>query len=233
MISFVVPAHNEQALLAETLRAIHAAAGVADVSHEVVVASDASTDATTRIAAAQGARVVEVNHRQIAATRNSGAAIARGDRLVFVDADTLINAPVLRATIAALDDGAVGGGARVRFEGAAPLPARFLARVFEPFYFWLHLAAGCYLFCTREAFLEAGGFDQRLFASEEISLSRDLKRLGRFVVLPQRVVTSGRKLRTHSLGDMARPLGRMLLRGQRAFQRREGLELWYGERRDG
>lgn len=42
------------------------------------------------IALAHGARVVDVSHRQIAPTRNSGAAAARGERLVFVDADTVV-----------------------------------------------------------------------------------------------------------------------------------------------
>ncbi|MEN1680692.1 MAG: glycosyltransferase [Planctomycetota bacterium] len=233
MISFVVPAHNEQALLGDTLDAIHAAAGEVDRPYELIVASDASTDRTAEIAAEKNASVVSVEHRQIASTRNSGAAAASGEWLVFVDADTLINATVLRAAIDTLEGGAVGGGARVDFEGKAPPLVWFLARLFEPIYFRLRLAAGCYLFCTRQAFEEVGGFDEQLYASEEITLSRELKKLGRFVVLPERVVTSGRKLRTHSLGDMVRPLGAMLLRGQKAFHRREGLELWYSSRRDG
>src|SRR6202012_5387512 len=92
MISFIVPAHNEQACLGGTLRTIHESARAAGVAYEIVVANDASTDATAEVARENGARVVSVNHRQIAATRNSGARAAVGERLFFVDADTMINA---------------------------------------------------------------------------------------------------------------------------------------------
>ncbi len=57
----------------------------------MIVVDDASTDATPEIAAQNNARVVSVNHRQIAATRNSGARAAQGERLFFVDADTTIH----------------------------------------------------------------------------------------------------------------------------------------------
>ena len=77
MISFIVPAHNEQASLGRTLEAIHQAARVVGQPYEIIVVDDASTDATPEIAAQNNARVVSVNHRQIAATRNSGARRAR------------------------------------------------------------------------------------------------------------------------------------------------------------
>ena len=56
--------------------------------YEIIVADDASTDATAEIARQNNSCVVSVNHRQIAATRNSGAKAAQGERLFFVDADS-------------------------------------------------------------------------------------------------------------------------------------------------
>jgi glycosyltransferase involved in cell wall biosynthesis len=73
MISFIVPAHNEQTCLGRTLQAIHESACTVGQSYEIVVANDASTNATAEVARQNHARVVDVNHRQIAATRNSGA----------------------------------------------------------------------------------------------------------------------------------------------------------------
>jgi hypothetical protein len=96
----------------------------------------------------------------------------------------------------------------------------------------LGLASGCFLFCTREAFLSAGGFDEGLFGAEEAAMSRALRRQGRFVVLGEAVTTSGRKLRAHSAREVLGLLTRLALAGPRSLRRREGLDLWYGERRE-
>ena len=231
MLSFVVPAYNEERLLGRTLASLHAAARTLGLAYEIVVADDASTDATAAIAAARGARVVSVAHRHIAATRNSGARAAAGEWLVFVDADTVVDAVVLAAAVQALRDGTVGGGAVVRFDGAVPLYARLLMPLVVFIFRRVRLAAGCFLFCTRAAFEAVGGFDERLFASEELTLSAALKTRGPFVVLSEVVVTSGRKLRSYSSGEILGILLRVGLRGRRGVRQRAGLELWYGERR--
>jgi GT2 family glycosyltransferase len=113
-----------------------------------------------------------------------------------------------------------------------PLYGRILAAVSVPLYRWLRLASGCFLFCTREAFHSTGGFDERLFGAEEAAMSRALRRQGRFVVLRESVTTSGRKLRTHSAREVIGCLIRLALTGPRSFRKREGLEIWYGERRE-
>ena len=87
MLSFVVPAHNEQACLGRTVQAIHAAARATGRPYEVIVVDDASTDATAEVARKHDATVVSINRRQIAASRNAGGRTARGERLLFVDAD--------------------------------------------------------------------------------------------------------------------------------------------------
>ena len=150
---------------------------------------------------------------------------------VFVDADTIVNEPVITATIRAINEGAVGGGCAVRFDGRLPLYARAFMAVTVPLYRVLRLASGCFLFCTREAFHATGGFDEGLFAAEEGAMSRALRRHGRFVVLRDFVVTSGRKLRAHSAREVLGLLARLALGGPESVRRREGLELWYGERR--
>ena len=50
MISFIVPAYNEEHELSDTLAAIHAAASGATQPYEIIVVDDASTDATPEIA---------------------------------------------------------------------------------------------------------------------------------------------------------------------------------------
>jgi glycosyltransferase involved in cell wall biosynthesis len=231
LISFIVPAYDEEILLAATLDALHAAGKALNEPYELVVADDASTDRTASIAERHGARVVRVAHRQIAATRNSGARAAMGELFIFVDADTIVSEAVVRAAVDAMRGGAVGGGACVEFERGVPWYAKLLMPVLAWFYRAAGLAAGCFVFCSRDAFVRVGGFDEAFFGAEEVVLSRALRDCGRFVVLKEAVTTSGRKLRTHSGVEVFKILARLALRGSQAVKQREGMELWYAERR--
>lgn len=232
MISFIVPAHDEERLIGATLEALHRAGREAGEPYELVVVDDASTDRTAHLAREGGARVVGAACRQIAAARNAGARQAQGELFVFVDADTIVDAAVVRAAVRAVREGAVGGGAAVRFDGAVPLYARVLLQLLTVSFRATRLAAGCFLFCRREAFHAVGGFDEAYYAAEEIVMSRALGRQGRFVVLREPVLTSGRKLRTHSPGETLAVLARLAMRGTRAVKQREGLELWYSRRHE-
>jgi glycosyltransferase involved in cell wall biosynthesis len=232
MLSFIVPAYNEERLLGASLEAIHRAADGAGEPYEVIVVDDGSTDRTASVAEEGRARVVHVDHRQIAATRNAGARAAVGDVFVFVDADTKVNAEVIRDAMAAVRAGAIGGGAAIRFDRPTPLYARLMLPFLVLSFRLGRIAAGCFVFCTRGAFLAVGGFDEAYFGAEEIVISRALRRAGRFVILRSSVETSGRKLRAHSARELMGSMFRLARRGTKAVQQREGLELWYGERRE-
>jgi glycosyltransferase involved in cell wall biosynthesis len=232
VISFVVPAYNEERLLGRTLAALHTAARELARPYELIVVDDASTDKTASVARENGARVVRVQFRQIARVRNAGAAAATGDVLIFVDADTIVPPATLRATATALDHGAIGGGASVYIDGKLPLWVRLFMRPFRLAFRIGRLAAGCFVFSRRTDFEAIGGFDERLYAAEELALSRALARRGRFVVLPDPVMTSGRKVRTHSSWEVVRLLFRVLRHGTTPLKTRDQLTLWYGERRD-
>ena len=227
LLSIIVPAHNEEALIAETLRAINAAARETGVAIELIVVDDGSTDRTAEIATANGARVVAVQVRQIAAARNAGARAARGGLLLFVDADTLISAAALRGAMAALQTGAAGGGAMPVFADGTPGWAVRTMTVTVWILRTANWAAGCFLFARRDAFERAGGFDERYFASEEIHLSRALKRVGRFVIIREKIVTSGRKAHTYSARHALWLAIRMLRPG--ALTRRDRLDFWYSK----
>ena len=231
MLSLIIPAHNEERLLARTLNAIDIAARPLGLPFEVIVVDDSSTDRTGAIALEHGARVIEVKKRQIAATRNAGAMQAVGELLVFVDADTTVTEAAVRAAVAAMLQGAAGGGCAFRFDGHLPMFGRILQAVAVPLYRAAGLASGCFLFCTREAFVATGGFDERMFGGEEAAMSRALRRQGKFVVLRESVTTSGRKLRTHSGREIFGVMARLALTGARSVRRREGLDIWYGDRR--
>src|SRR6266576_2662723 len=164
MISFIVPAYNEEHELSGTLAAIHDAASGASGPYEIIVVDDASTDATPEIAAQTGARVIRINRRQIAAARNSGGRTAQGDYLFFIDADTRINRAHVTGAIAAMEAGYVGGSARVNMDGLSLVGRRRMLIVFSWFWFGLYFWGVPFFFTTRHNFDIVGGFDEQYFA---------------------------------------------------------------------
>ena len=232
MISFVVPAFNEELEIPSTIGAIHAAARSAKEDYEIIVVDDASTDATARVARDSGAQIVSINRRQIAAARNVGGHAARGNILFFVDADTRINARHIADAIAALKAGYVGGSARLIADGEIPRWGRIFMKTFCAIYFAVNLGAGAFLFTSRKNFDAIGGFDEQFFIGEEIYFSFALRRLGRFKVLREPVVTSGRKLRMYSGRHIFSKTLSILLGGPNAARSRRKLGLWYDGKRE-
>jgi glycosyltransferase involved in cell wall biosynthesis len=232
VISFIVPAHNEAACLGRTLEAIRESADGLVQAYEIIVVNDASTDRTAEIARQHNARVVDVQHRQIAATRNSGARAAMGERLFFVDADTTINRRVATKALGKMDCGAAGGGATVRFDDAVPLYARLLLLWMNFFMRLVGMTGGAFMFCTRSAFDAVGGFDERLFGAEDAAMCWALKREGRFVVLWDHVMTSGRRVRGMGGLQMVSALVRMAF-FPKLLRRRSSVEkVWYESNRE-
>jgi glycosyltransferase involved in cell wall biosynthesis len=233
MLSFIIPAHNEQAGIARTLQAINDSARVIGQPYEIIVVDDASTDATAEIARQHNATVVPVNHRQIAATRNSGGRAARGERLFFVDADTIINSRAVTAALRCMDKGAVGGGAPVKVEGVVPVYIRLIALTGAIPAKLLGMCGGAFMYCTRKAFYATGGFDERFFWGEEGAMAMALKREGRFIVTWERVLTSGRRFRAMSGLQILGRVGRLALSPLTMFTRGATVEkIWYDSNRE-
>ena len=232
MISFIVPAYNEELELPATLLAIQQAAATAEESYEMIVVDDASTDATAALARDAGAVVVPISHRQIAAARNAGAKHSRGEILFFVDADTRINATHVRDAITALRAGCSGGSARIVTDANVPFWGSVFVKLLCLLYFANKLGAGAFIFTTRKNFDMVGGFNERYFAGEEVFLSLALKKLGPFKILREPMVTSGRKLRMHSGRHIWWRSTCMMLGGLKAYRSREKLDLWYDGKRE-
>src|SRR6476646_7751727 len=230
MISFIVPAYNEEAELPGTLRAIHYAA--IGYEYEILLVNDGSTDATAAIGEQCGARVISIERRQIAAARNAGAKAARGDVFIFVDADTRIGPEHVRGAIDALENGFAGGGSRLAFDGEIPPWGKVMFHVFGTLYFGLNLGAGAFLFTTRQNFFAAGGFDEIYFAGEEVFFTVALKRLGRFKLLREPAITSGRKLRMYSGWKIFARFLSLIFGGPGGVMSRKKLDMWYGGDRE-
>ncbi|HUL93557.1 MAG TPA: glycosyltransferase [Burkholderiales bacterium] len=239
-ISIVVPAFNEERLLADTLLSIRAARAAFDArgwASELIVCDNNSTDSTAEIARAEGAAVVFEPINQIARARNAGAARARGDWLVFVDADSQPSLPLFDDVAAQIEAGrCLAGGSTVALESDRAYAWLFV-RLWNALSRLCKWGAGSFVFCDTGAFREIGGFSQTLYAAEEIDLFARLKRLARSrrrtVVILHRnpLVTSGRKLRLYSVGEQLAFLLKMALSAGRSLRNRDACFPWYDGRR--
>src|SRR5258706_13449211 len=88
MISVVIPAHNEEKYLGATLEAL----GKQDYGwFEVVVVANGCTDRTAHVARDRCHRLIVLSQKSLGVARNLGARMAKGEILVFLDADTLLD----------------------------------------------------------------------------------------------------------------------------------------------
>lgn len=233
-VSFVIPAHNEELNIGRTLASIERATlgafAPAGITHDVIVVDDDSTDQTGQVAGSAGARVLRVRLRRIGRVRNAGAREAAGDVLIFVDADTEIDAPLLSAAVDAIRRGAVGGGACGSWREKAPWWGRWILLQWNLTSRLLRVAAGAFFFVRRADFQAVGGFDPAYYCAEEVALSRALKQRGRFVILPRHFRTSARKVLNYGFFEALKIFIPLVMGGEKGFTRPEGKEIWYARR---
>lgn len=241
--SIIVPAWNEAAFIGDSLtrlREAMAAVAARDAAHEgeLIVVDNNSTDETAAIAREHGATVVFEPINRIARARNAGAAVAGGDALVFVDADSWCSGQLLGTALDRLAGGRVaGGGSTIAPDRPVTGGARRGLDFWNRIGTTLKLAAGCFVYCRADAFTDVGGFSEKVYAGEEIYLSRALKRWARrhggldFEIIEEApVVTSVRKLDWYSPSQLAAQAALVFIPG--ALRSKRLCRTWYdgGER---
>lgn len=240
LISVLIPAFNEERLIGRVIDAVRESfAALPGVSCEIIVCDNNSTDETARIAAAKGALVVREPHNQIARARNTAAKDARGKWFIFLDADTFLTPQLLGETARALEAGRIcAGGAVLKFDREdIGWFALFMCRLWNAISVVFNLAAGSYLFCPRQAWADVGGFDEEIYAGEEIFFSRALKQWARrrkmkFKILSGApIVTSARKMEWYGSWQLFGHVLRMMIPG--AMRRKEACDLWYSRPAEG
>jgi glycosyltransferase involved in cell wall biosynthesis len=183
-LSLVIPAWNEAALLPRLLDSVDAAhrrwveAGHPAQALEVILADNGSTDDTAEIARGYGCRVAPVEKRMISAARNGGAAMARGEILCFIDADSVLHPDSFLAVDAAMREArTLGGASGVTMErwsvGIALSYALILPMI------WLTSFDTGLVFWRRADFLALGGYDESRSFAEDVDFLWRLRRLGR------------------------------------------------------
>ena len=185
-VSIIIPALNEASVIAETVGSLRS-----QQASEIIVVDGGSRDSTVTLAA-QADRVLASAPGR-AAQMNAGAALARGDALLFLHADCRLEPGTLASIERALARPSVIAGCltmRVAAEGWGfrSIDGCATARVR-----WTGVVYGDQgLFLRRRDFERLGGFPPLRFM-EDVFFSQRLARLGRVVVLPQRIYVSPRR----------------------------------------
>lgn len=239
-ISIIIPAFNEERLLAESLRQIRRAmAAFAERGWEtgLIVCDNNSTDRTAEIARAAGAQVVFEPVNQIARARNTGAAAAVGDWLIFVDADSHPSRELFAEVVEAITGGrCLAGGSTVRMETSSRF-GKLGEGIWNCISRWRRLMAGSFIFVEAAAFREVGGFSHELFAGEELDLSLKLQVFGRrsrrqIVILHRHpILTSARKLHLYTQRELFWFFLKAAFARKRVLRSREECAPWYDGRR--
>jgi len=197
-ISVIIPARNEASFIPRVIHAV-LAQRPPDCELEVIVVDDGSTDGTAAAARSAGALVLEAagGGGNPAAARNLGAAAARGDPLIFLDADCIPGEGWLQAILEAHDAGATVVGGSLDLPPGLPVSARcdyycgwYLVHSRRP--------AGCVphhpppnLSVRRDAFLGTAGFTARQpfsYTNEEREWQAEVQRSGHRIYFEPRAV---------------------------------------------
>jgi glycosyltransferase involved in cell wall biosynthesis len=235
-ISVIIPAWNEEKYIARTLESLQRAAEFYKRARggdtEFIVVDNNSTDRTAEIARQHGANVVFEPVNNIGKARNTGARAARGELLAFCDADNQVTENLLALIHDHLTDPRIAGG------GTWIEPARKNAKI-RFFYFLWHIyitfsRVGVGMMHCRKADFDAiGGFDETIYAAEDVQFAYDLRKLGKprgqkFELIKKGwIITSTRKIDQTPLWEMIAKLIGFGFGLQKKIRSKEYCEHWY------
>ena len=190
MLSIIVPTLNEAGGIATALTRLEP---LSRHGAEVIVADGGSPDGTVELARPLADKVV-LAPRGRASQMNAGAAVATGDVLLFLHADTVL--PEGANALIPVDQ--AWGRFDVRIEGRHPL-LRLVAVMMNLRSRLTGMCTGDQaIFVRRALFAEIGGYPD-IPLMEDIALSKILRRRARPVCLAQPVTTSGRRWETRGV----------------------------------
>ena len=185
MISVIVPAFNASTTIGACVEALLKQT-FSKEGYEVIVVDDASLDQTAAIAAGYGARVISQKHRGPAAARNLGASEARGEILLFIDADCAPSGDWIAQMVAPFKSAEIVAVKGVYEAPKGGILPNFIQAEFEDRY--RKLAKKKYIDFVdtysagyrRTVFLENGGFDESfpVPSAEDVDFSFRLAQKG-------------------------------------------------------
>ena len=190
MLSIIIIAKNEQKLLPKLLNSIKKQAFK---DYEIIVSDADSKDKTREIARKYNCRITKGGVYSVG--RNNGAELAKGDYLLFLDADCILPEDFLYFNFLAfrLSEKSI---ATVEIK---PLSDRYTDKILYKLYHYYAIlisrfsphCSGASLFIKKEVFDKVGGFDEKIVFAEDHAFARKLKRV---YFLPIPIYTSVRRL---------------------------------------
>ena len=209
LVSFVVPAYNEEALIASCLAAIRAEIARTRCRAEIIVVNNGSSDATREIASSiPDVKVVDEPQRGLVQARRAGCVASNGALIANIDADTILPEGWLRTALAEFsrrpDLVALSGpvthydlGRSARLVAAGFYRCAYIVHLLTRFVLRtgsVMLGGNCIL--SKRALETAGGFNPEFrFWGEDAELAHRLSKVGvvRFS-FALRALSSGRRL---------------------------------------
>lgn len=202
-VSVIVPTWNEEKYLPKCLKSL--AKQSRALRSEVIVVDGGSSDRTVSIAEKYADRVIVNKGQPVGAARNSGAEVAKGEVLAFIDADTMASGQWLREVTRSFNatPKPVGvTGPTIPYEGtkfdelmyhvATGWAQRLSLKLGRP-----HVA-GFNCAYRADTFWDAGGFDENRELSEDVELGLRIRHQGQILFNPDMVAyTSLRRIKQH------------------------------------
>lgn len=199
-ISVIIPAHNEEAYLGRTLDCLKRQM----YPHmEVIVVANGCTDSTAQVARGGCDRLIVLSQKSLGVARNLGARMAKGDILLFLDADTMLSPSALRKIAREFRPEHAAGTVKGNPDDPA-LGYRMVYLLKNTVHkLRLHPGSSGVILCWREHFLKCGGFDEGLEVRENSELMRRLLQFGRYkYVRAAEATTSMRRYEQKGIGRM-------------------------------
>jgi glycosyltransferase involved in cell wall biosynthesis len=187
VISVIVPAYNEEGYIGLTLDTVNRQ----NYGYfEVIVVANGCTDRTAAIAAENSDRLVVLSSQCLGVARNLGAKLARGDLLMFLDADTLLEPGALEIIADKFTRVCAVGTLK-----GCPDNDRFAHRaiyVLKNFIhrFSIHAGSSGVIVCWKKHFIATHGFDEALQVRENSHLIQRVKRFGRYRYVSETTATT-------------------------------------------
>ncbi|MDD5759339.1 MAG: TIGR04283 family arsenosugar biosynthesis glycosyltransferase [Desulfobulbaceae bacterium] len=186
-ISIIIPTRNEAANLRATVERAQQ-----DSVLEIIVVDGNSTDQTRELAKQLGTTVLSAPPGR-ARQMNAGAALAKGNILLFLHADTLLPADFTRQIATVLARPGIVAGA---FGLSIDLPGSAVSLLQKGIHLrstFLQLPYGDQaIFLNRQKFIEIGGYPDEPIL-EDVLLLKCLRKSGRIGIADSNVLTSGRR----------------------------------------